>query len=141
MASEKQIQANRRNAQRSTGPITAEGKAAVSQNALKHGLRARGVLFTPTDAELQPLRDRLAAEWRPQTEDERTILKQMAVVLYQQARFQELEAELDSRFLDPEFISALDILSRHQAALTRSYHKAILGLLKLRFQPAATTKN
>jgi hypothetical protein len=38
MAAQKQIKANRRNAQKSTGPRTAEGKAAVSKNAVRHGL-------------------------------------------------------------------------------------------------------
>lgn len=37
---EKAITANRRNAQRSTGPKTADGKAVTSLNALKHGLRS-----------------------------------------------------------------------------------------------------
>lgn len=41
MATEAQILANRRNAQKSTGPRTPQGKAAVSQNAVKHGLLAR----------------------------------------------------------------------------------------------------
>jgi hypothetical protein len=39
--SERQILANRRNAQKSTGPRTAAGKAKVRVNALKHGLAAR----------------------------------------------------------------------------------------------------
>jgi hypothetical protein len=39
MTSEKQIQANRRNARKSTGPKTPEGKDAVRLNANKHGLR------------------------------------------------------------------------------------------------------
>ena len=38
MATQAQIDANRQNAQKSTGPRTAEGKAAASQNAFKHGL-------------------------------------------------------------------------------------------------------
>ena len=41
MASDKQNEANRRNAEQSTGPKTAEGKAIAAQNSLRHGLRAR----------------------------------------------------------------------------------------------------
>ncbi|MGY4234722.1 hypothetical protein ACVIIW_003669 [Bradyrhizobium sp. USDA 4449] len=41
MASARQIEANRRNCRRSTGPKTAVGKAKSSQNAVRHGL-ARG---------------------------------------------------------------------------------------------------
>jgi len=43
MATEAQILANRRNAQKSTGPQTHEGKAIVSQNAIKHGLTSPAV--------------------------------------------------------------------------------------------------
>ena len=41
MSSEAKIAANRHNAEKSTGPKTAEGKAIVAQNAVKHGLLAR----------------------------------------------------------------------------------------------------
>jgi len=44
--SQKKVEANRRNALRSTGPRTAEGKRTVSRNAIKHGLLARGVVST-----------------------------------------------------------------------------------------------
>ena len=43
--SEKQQQANRQNAQQSTGPKTAEGKTAVRFNALTWGLRARSLML------------------------------------------------------------------------------------------------
>jgi hypothetical protein len=45
MATIKQIDANRRNALQSTGPKTAEGKAAVALNAMKHGLPSRELLL------------------------------------------------------------------------------------------------
>lgn len=45
MTTEKQIDANRRNAQLSTGPTTREGKAASSLNAFKHGMHATGFVI------------------------------------------------------------------------------------------------
>jgi len=51
MTSAAQIEANRANAQKSTGPRTPEGKAKVSWNALKHGLLAREGVIRGEDAE------------------------------------------------------------------------------------------
>jgi len=44
MVSDKQLAANRANAQRSTGPRTPEGKAIARYNALTHGILARAVI-------------------------------------------------------------------------------------------------
>src|SRR5207245_1461052 len=46
---EKKREANRRNAQLSTGPKTFEGKERVARNALKHGLLARDVIIVAGD--------------------------------------------------------------------------------------------
>ena len=45
MSTESQIHANRRNSKKSTGPKSAEGKAAVAKNAVKHGLFALETLI------------------------------------------------------------------------------------------------
>ena len=41
----KKLEANRKNALRSTGPRTRKGKAAVKRNALKHGILAREIVI------------------------------------------------------------------------------------------------
>ncbi len=51
MTTEAQINANRANAQKSTGPKTPEGKAIVAQNALKHGFWSQEVVIKGEDAE------------------------------------------------------------------------------------------
>ncbi len=67
MASQKQIDANRRNAQRSKGPGTPAGKARSSKNALSHGVFARQLLLPSEDeGELADLRDEVRRELRPQ---------------------------------------------------------------------------
>jgi hypothetical protein len=45
MSSQRQIEANRRNAQKSTGPTSVTGKAASSMNALKSGLHAKSLVL------------------------------------------------------------------------------------------------
>jgi hypothetical protein len=49
MCSLKQLEANRRNAQRSTGPASPEGKATAAQNAVKHGLYTENLLLEGED--------------------------------------------------------------------------------------------
>src|SRR5712692_7993548 len=49
--SPKKIEANRRNALRSTGPKSREGKMTVSRNAIKHGLLVKEVVITAGDGE------------------------------------------------------------------------------------------
>jgi hypothetical protein len=68
MASEAQNAANRRNARRSTGPRSAEGKQKSSQNALKWGLSSpRGGVLLPTECrdEFDAFRDALLAYYKP----------------------------------------------------------------------------
>ncbi|HTC25125.1 MAG TPA: hypothetical protein VK688_12220 [Gemmatimonadales bacterium] len=64
--SEKKWLANRQNAQKSTGPRTADGKRAASQNAVTHDLLSREVLLPDEDGDvLSTLRTELFAELAP----------------------------------------------------------------------------
>ena len=66
MTSEAQIIANRRNAQKSTGPRTNEAKSAISQNAVKHGFSAsQDVISSESQADFDQYRDQLLAELDP----------------------------------------------------------------------------
>ena len=66
MTTASQILANRRNCQKSTGPRTNEGKAAVSQNAVKHGFSAHlDVISSESPVEFELYRDQLLAELNP----------------------------------------------------------------------------
>ena len=66
MATTAQIQANRLNAQKSTGPRTAEGKERASQNAVKHGLLAREAVIQGEDpAEFEIYREGMIQDAGP----------------------------------------------------------------------------
>jgi hypothetical protein len=81
MATEAQILANRRNAQKSTGPRTGEGKAAVSQNAVKHGLLARhDVITSESQADFDHHRNQILDELDPVSPME-SILAERVVTL------------------------------------------------------------
>ncbi len=67
MSTKAQIKANQENAQKSTGPRTAQGKATVSHNAVKHGLFAsEPVVLGEDQAEFKLHREGLLADWYPQ---------------------------------------------------------------------------
>jgi hypothetical protein len=48
MSTIRQIEANRRNSEKSTGPTSVTGKAASSRNALKTGISAKSLVL-PSD--------------------------------------------------------------------------------------------
>jgi len=133
MTSEKQIAANRLNAQQSTGPRTPEGKAAVSQNAFVHGLRSRKLLLEGEDsAEYQRLAAGLEAEWQPATTTEAALVEQMAVALWKTRRLDGLEQRTCVGIKVLSDIKLMDSLWRQQARMERSFHKAIECLQRLR---------
>jgi hypothetical protein len=93
MTSEKQAQANRRNALKSTGPKTPEGKAAVRLNANKHGLRSQEVLLPGEDEEtLKELDENLRAELQPLGELENLLVDGIIAAHWRLRRLRRVEA-------------------------------------------------
>ena len=62
MASERQIAANRRNAQKSTGPRTAAGKTRARQNAYRHGFRAVALFSLAAEEHMATLAQAIAGD-------------------------------------------------------------------------------
>jgi hypothetical protein len=88
--SDARIEANRKNAQLSSGPKTPEGKAVCRQNALKHGLSGEGIVVPDEDREAISARfGRLEAELAPSTE--------MALILVQRIAMLSVRMERSAR--------------------------------------------
>ena len=89
MASEKKIEANRRNAQKSTGPKSAEGKSRSRFNALKHGMRANLLVLPGEDAlACQGRVDGWIDSLKPRNEAEQYLVDRAARVSWQLDRIE-----------------------------------------------------
>ena len=133
MATPQQIDANRRNALKSTGPKTPQGKAVTSMNSLRHGLRARTVVLPgESREEFNQLCDDLEREWQPQSRTAQFYLEQMAVSQWKLTRMEKAEAIIFRETLtDKTQLPLLDRLWQAQSRLERSYARAQRELERL----------
>ena len=135
--SDAQLNANRANAQLSCGPKTEAGRAASSQNRTTHGLARHNGTFVLLSSEdpngFEALKASLAAEHCPTTETESILINGMAESHWLANRAQTLQ----NTCLDPHTgqIANAPLFSlylRYQTTHTRSFHKSLNDLLKLR---------
>jgi hypothetical protein len=133
MATIRQIEANRRNSQKSTGPRTHSGKAASSLNSLRHGLRARTIVLPgENQLEFDQLCADLEAEWTPRSSTERFYLEQMAVSQWKLTRMEVGESHIFRQVPDAkDQVPLLDRLWRAQGRMERAYAKAHRELERL----------
>jgi hypothetical protein len=83
MSSLRQIDANRQNAAKSTGPKTNEGKRQSRRNAVRHGLTAETVVDALEDpADYKAFEASVAAGYDPQTAVERELVLRLASLLW-----------------------------------------------------------
>ncbi|MCU0532307.1 MAG: hypothetical protein MUD14_00145 [Hydrococcus sp. Prado102] len=90
------LEANRRNATKSTGPRSPRGKAIVSKNATKHGLLSQNPpLLAKEDLEtFQGLVQSLVDDYQPQTPVEWHLLQTIAMCIQRQHRLWQAEASI-----------------------------------------------
>ncbi len=135
MATERQINANRLNAQKSTGPTTQAGRDKSRFNHLIHGIRAQSVLLPGEVAEDFTLhRDALVASVNPQDEMEKSFVEQIAASQWKLSRLDRAEDRIhkDNSLDSLAFVKALNTLSLIQSRLQRDISQALRDLERYR---------
>ena len=95
MTSFRQIEANRRNARLSTGPVTEEGKGRSRQNAVRHGLTAETVIDVLEDAEdYAAFEMAVTADYDAESAVERELVLRLASLLWRLRRATAIESGL-----------------------------------------------
>ena len=155
MASQKQIDANRRNAQRSTGPITEVGKAVSKFNALRHGMTADTAVLPYEDPHsYHELREALIEHHKPANVAEEMLLEVVVNSYWRLLRARRVEtsalrlgihalkqrndinpaprtdddAALAAFFVDPN--DNMRNMDRYHTGIERSYFRAVEQLRK-----------
>src|SRR5713226_8953725 len=104
MSSQAQINANRLNSKKSTGPTSREGKAASSLNALKSGIHARSHIIPGEDpAELEALTAAFLLEFQPAGPNQLALVDTLIAAEWTARRLRRIEADLwNSRDVGPD---------------------------------------
>src|ERR1700745_1753866 len=121
MTSFRQIDANRRNAQFSTGPVTEEGKRTSRQNAARHGLTAETVIVALEDAEdYAAFEMAVTADYDAQSAVERELVLRLARLFWRLRRATAIEAGLFNK-------QARQLLQGGHSQIRREHQKMVDG--------------
>ena len=103
MATQAQINANRKNALKSTGPRSKEGKDAVSQNAVKHGLCAnKNVIRNESQEEYKLFRDEMVADLAPAGAMEKMLAERIVSLSWRLKRAEHFQNMVIDSLMDYE---------------------------------------
>src|SRR5262245_15477133 len=95
MTSLKQIEANRRNALKSTGPKTPEGKERSRRNAGRHGLTAETVIAVLENSEdYEAFEAAVISDYNAETAVERQLVLRLASTLWRLRRATSMETAI-----------------------------------------------
>jgi hypothetical protein len=145
MSSLKQIEANRRNALKSTGPTTPEGKRRSRCNAVRHGLTAETVIAALEDAEdYQAFEAAVIADYDAESAVERELVLRLASVLWRLRRatgietaiFEFVTAEpgkVEHGSSRPPLVEAADLSDQNQLHLVATRQSDVVAGNELSF--------
>ena len=145
MSSLKQIEANRLNALKSTGPRTEEGKRHSRCNAIRHGLTAETVIVGLEDREdYESFEATIIGDYDPTTAVERELVLRLASVLWRLRRATGIETALfqsavnQSAQLESKVISgaAIDLIQSQGLPHNKSATQIAEGFLRLDETPS-----
>ena len=141
MATQKQIEANRRNALKSTGPSTPEGKARSSRNALTHSLNASDLLLQSEDLECYRQRlEEATAEFQPSTFSERDLVHRFVLTSIRLDRAARAEAQTVRRstgdFTDTLNARGMENVLRYERHHQRVYRQLYDALVRIQAERA-----
>jgi hypothetical protein len=152
------LNANKENAQHSTGPRTPEGKARASLNATRHGLTGQTVVMPGENLEIYgSFCLAYFKEWQPQGQTEKQVLQTLADTQWRihranafelavyangheklgdkiQVEHPEVHAALTAGLLEIEQSKVFDRISRHTSRLKREFRGTLQELQSLQAQ-------
>lgn len=147
MSSEKQIEANRKNCQRSTGPKTVQGKNAVSQNAIKHGILSTRVTMDEDEKEkFLEFATRLNTELRPIDAIQDFLVDRIISCAWRLQRLIHIESLLLEKSTESNWdlsegdygnvfsgdsTQSMSVLSRYEKSIENSLYRALILLREL----------
>jgi hypothetical protein len=155
-----QIEAARKNGAESLGPVTPEGKAISSANALKHGLLAEAIVISGEGADhLAALSARFHAEFHPRTQTETHHVETMIMCRWRLHRVWEFESASLNHEIEKiaaavdghghrtraalafknlsDHSRSLDLLSRYETKFARAFLRAHQALMELKATPVS----
>jgi len=140
MATPAQILANRQNAERSSGPVTATGKARVLQNATKLGLFSVANFVRPEEQDIfNEFESGYIAELAPATSLEQTLAREIIHAAWRLRRCASLEVAPPENLTDEELDRLQTSIDRARSAAQRTFHRSLRELRRLQAERVYAT--
>jgi len=135
MSTKAQIKANQKNAQKSTGPQTDEGKKVVSQNAIKHGLFTDSVIKGENQADYEAFHDQFLAELFPVGMAETMLAERLISLWWRLRRAERMQNQaIDSMIenqIDNPMAKRFNMIKCHAKGIKLGDPRYVIGHLQL----------